>query len=109
MRNRKPEYIKKLAKIETSNGFKVDLANYLYNPSYNHDYPNLIKRENGTIINVRYFKFYDGGAEYEINIYEAEKKSDDNVWTILKELSHKNIETTGRFSINNLIKIAEAL
>jgi len=54
-RNKKPEYIRKLFKIETSNGFKVDVANYLYNPSYDNDYPNLIKTENNILTVVRYF------------------------------------------------------
>lgn len=109
MRNRKPEYIKKFAKIETSNGFKADISNYLYNPDYNHDYPNLIKREGNTITSVRYFKFYDGGAEYQISVYEAEKEGSGSMWSILKEISRKELKAPGRFSINNLIKIAEAL
>ena len=32
-RNLKPEYINKIRKLEVPNGYKFDIANYLYNPS----------------------------------------------------------------------------
>lgn len=106
-RNKKPEYIRKLFKIETSNGFKVDVANYLYNPSYDNDYPNLIKTENNILTVVRYFKFYGGGGQYEKQVFEIPEGSAENTWRILKPISNEVIEESNRFSMNRLIKIAE--
>lgn len=38
-RNLKPEYINKIRKLEAPNGYKFDIANYLYNPAYGNEYP----------------------------------------------------------------------
>ena len=40
--------LKKLSEITTNNGFKIDLANYIYNPSYDYDYPSLVKQTGET-------------------------------------------------------------
>lgn len=106
-RNKKPEYITKLFKIKTSNGFKVDVANYLYNPSYDNDYPNLIKTENNILTVVRYFKFYGGGGQYEKQVFRIPQDSAENTWRILQPISNEVIEESNRFSLNRLIKIAE--
>lgn len=106
-RNKKPEYIRKLFKIETSNGFKVDVANYLYNPSYDNDYPNLLKTDGNILTVVRYFKFYDGSGQYEKEVFEVPETAEENLWRILKPISSEVIEKSNRFSMNKLIKIAE--
>ena len=43
-RNRTPEYINRIRAIEAPNGFKFDIANYLYNPDLTHEYPSFIKK-----------------------------------------------------------------
>lgn len=108
-RNKKPEYINKLFKIQTSNGFKVDVANYLYNPSYSHEYPNLEREDNNTLTVVRYFKFYNGGGQYEKQIFTLPENKDGNGWQILSPISEEVIEQSNRFSMNKLIKIAETI
>lgn len=109
MRNKKPENIRKLLKIKTSNGFFADVMNYLYNPSYNHDYPNLIKTENDTLIVVRYFKFYSGSGRYEKEVFKISKSDDKNLFNILNTVSYEVIEESNRFSLNKLISLAEAV
>ena len=41
-RNLKPEYINKIRAIEAPNGYKFDIANYLYNPSFDKSYVNFV-------------------------------------------------------------------
>lgn len=57
-RNRKPEYIKKILAIEAPNGYKFDIANYLYNPSYNNDYPAFQKKIAETAETETYRRIY---------------------------------------------------
>lgn len=106
-RNKKPEYIRKLFKIETSNGFKVDVANYLYNPSYDNDYPNLMRTDGDILTVVGYFKFYEGSGQYEKQVFRIPQDSAENTWRILQPISSEVIEESNRFSMNRLIKIAE--
>lgn len=41
-RNRTPAYINRFRKMEAPNGYKFDIANYLYNPAYGYDYMGII-------------------------------------------------------------------
>lgn len=42
-RNRTAAYINKIRAIEAPNGYKFDIANYLYNPAHDNEYPAFIK------------------------------------------------------------------
>ena len=42
-KNVKPEYLRKLLAID-KNGYKFDIANYLYNPAYGYEYPRFKKK-----------------------------------------------------------------
>jgi len=109
-RNRDKEYLRKLAAIEV-NGFKVDIANYVYNPSYEHEYPTLRKQTGETdkeriISEIGYFKNYKGDGEYTIKTY-AENKADESAWQVIKPIAKTVVSTSRRFSMNELIKLAE--
>lgn len=111
-RNLKKENIKKLASIETSNGFKIDLANYAYNPSFNHEYPNLKKLVNETETereykNIYYFKYYDGTGKYFAETYTSKKNNDGNVWSITTNRNQIELEENNRFNLKKLIALAE--
>ena len=111
-RNLKKENLKKLAGINTNNGFKIDLANYVYNPSYNHEYPSLIKLTNETetekqYTRVYYFKHYNGTGEYILETYSHEKDNNENVWKISKNHQQTELETNNRFNLKHLIELAE--
>jgi len=108
-RNHKNENLIKLNKIEI-NGFKVDIVGYLYNSSYNYNYPSLIKiieKTDETIIIVRlyYFKYYDGSGKYFKEIYTVpnNKKS----WNIQKKVNEEVLSKADRFNLNQLLKFAE--
>ena len=110
-RNLKRENLKKLSQIETSNGFKIDLANYMYNPSYNHEYPNLIKVTSQTeterfYTNVYYFKHYNGTGEYIMETYSHTIDS-SNSWSIANKTKSTELESNNRFSMKHLIQLAE--
>ena len=67
-RNLKKDYIKKILSMEAPNGYKFDIANYLYNPAYGNDYPAFQKviaetEDTETIRRVYYMKHYDGTGE----------------------------------------------
>lgn len=111
-RNFKKEYIQKLRAIETKNGYKIDLLDYLRNPSLSHEYPGLQKRIEATeetlkISRVYYQKYYNGGGDYMHQILEAPKNADG--WTFCKEVSNKTLESSNRFNLNRLIKLAEEM
>lgn len=111
-RNRKKEYIKKLLQVTTNNGYKIDVANYLYNPSHSYEYPTLTKTleetpETITQSEIIFFKYYGGDAEY---IQEVKTFPNNNdTWNIASNIEKKVIKTAKRFSLNELIKIAEAV
>lgn len=112
-RNLKKDYLKKLLGIETRNGYKVDVTNYVCNPAYNHDYPNLTKiisetPEAITISTVYYFKYYNGGGEYIHTIHTAPNEK-AGTWYIAKDKTESVLETSSRFSLNKLIELAEAI
>lgn len=112
-RNTKRDYLKKLSGIETANGYKIDLANYVYNPSYTHEYPNLTKvieeaADSYTISTVYYFKYYNGVGEY-IHTIQTAPKQEAGVWYICKNKSETVLEKSNRFNLTKLIKLAEAI
>lgn len=113
-RNLKKENLKKLAGIETSNGFKIDLANYIYNPSHNYEYPSLVKLTAKTekekqYTKVYYFKYYDGTGKYLLETHTVPKSKEDNTWVITKNHKEIELESSNRFSLKHLIEIAEKI
>lgn len=105
-RNRKIEYINKIRKIEAPNGYKFDLANYLYNPSYEYDYPSFIKKisedeTTETYRRVFYFKYCGGSGEYQEEIYTRVKNGDS--WQIAKNRTENTLEKANRFNVNKLL------
>jgi hypothetical protein len=110
-RNLKRDYLKKLLGIETRNGYKIDINNYIYNPSHHHEYPGLIKttgETETTITKTRfyYMKYWDGTGEYIKETYTGDKNGD--TWQILTDRTEEKIEASNRFNLNKLIAIAEA-
>lgn len=111
-RNLKREYLRKLVQIETKNGYKVDLGNYVSNPSFEHEYPGLRKMieetpEKITYSNVYYFKYYDGTGEYIHKIYSAPNTGE--TWNIVKVESETKLEASNRFNLNKLVQLAESI
>lgn len=111
-RNLKKDYLKKLLGIETRNGYKIDIVNYIYNPSLDNDYPGLVKviEETDTEITkqrVTFFKGYGGTGIYQLETYTIPKNGD--TWNICSQVKTKDIETSNRFNLNRLIAIAETL
>ena len=105
-RNRTPEYINRLRKTEAPNGFKFDIANYLYNPSLEHEYPNFTKKitedaDTETYKSVYYMKYYDGSGEYLAQTYTRIKNSEK--WQVVKNVSEKSLEKSNRFNLNKLL------
>jgi len=112
-RNLKPANLKKLSQIKTTNGFRIDLANYMYNPSYDHEYPNLIKLTHQTeterfYTTVKYFKRHNGTGYYSTEIY-SHKIDDSNSWSIANSLKEIELEESNRFSMKRLIELAEQI
>lgn len=105
-RNLSAANLKKLASIEV-NGYKADIANYVYNPSYEHEYPHLRKEiAENEFSTVYYFKHYDGTGEY---IHAVYKGDGSNGWQIIKNVSEKVIEAANRFSMKKLMELAGSL
>ena len=105
-RNRTPEYINRLRKTEAPNGFKFDIANYLYNPSLEHEYPHFTKKiaedaEKETYKSIYYMKYYDGTGEYLAQTYTRRKKGDK--WQIVEDVKEKSLEKANRFNLNKLL------
>lgn len=110
-RNHKREYLKKLIAIETSNGYKVDLPNYIYNPNLMYEYPTIRKvieedSDNLIISTIYYQKYYNGTGEYFHRIH-SEPKTSESIWTMAKEQKDEAIEKSNRFNLNKLIQLAE--
>lgn len=104
-RNRKPEYIKKLINTQAPNGYEFDLANYLYNPSYDNDYPSFIKvlsedENSQTVSRIYYFKYWDGSGEYKQEVYSRPKTEG---WAVVKNRTEKVLEASSRFNLNKLL------
>ena len=112
-KNLKPTNLKKLSQIKTTNGFRIDLANYMYNPSYDHEYPNLIQCTHETsterfYTTVKYFKRYNGTGYYSMETY-SHKIDDSNSWSIANSLKETELEDANRFSMKHLIELAEQI
>ena len=108
-RNLKRENLKKLAAIKTENGFKVDLANYMYNPHLSYEYPSLVKTIEKTENKVDkqrvyYFKHYNGTGEYITETYTIMRNG--NMWGIAQNVKETKIEESNRFNINRLVTLA---
>lgn len=106
-RNRKPEYILKLLRTVAPNGYKFDVANYLHNPNYDHDYPSFRKviaddGERITYRSVFYIKHYDGTGHYEAQVYSAPKE-EANGWIVVRDLATTRLEEAPRFNLNKLL------
>lgn len=111
-RNLKKDYLKKLLAISTSNGYKIDLNNYIYNPAHDHEYPSLRKvvedtPDHITISEVLYFKYYNGTGEYIHKVFTAPKSND--TWSIVDIVSEAKIEDSNRFNLSKLVSLAEAI
>lgn len=105
-RNTNREYLLKLLKTETPNGYRFDIANYLHNPAYGYEYPRFRKKiaetaETVTYRDVLYFKHYDGSGEYQAVTYEA--PNDNEGWHIVKELDKEVLSTSNRFNLKTLL------
>lgn len=113
-RNRSVKYIRNLFKIETKNGYKVDVQNYLYNPSYSYEYPNLFKileetEEYQIVKKVRFFKTYYKSCYYEVETYTM-PKSKESSWGIAQNVKAIQFDLESqRFSMPKLIAFAETL
>ena len=112
-RNLKPANLKKLSQIKTTNGFRIDLPNYMYNPSYDHEYPNLIQCTNETeserfYTNIKYFKRHNGTGYYSTEAY-SHKIDPSNSWSIVNSLKETELEESNRFSMKHLIELAEQI
>ena len=107
-RNRSAAYIRKLLGIVTLNGYKCDIANYLTNPSYDHEYPNFVKmiaEKDGvkTFRAVRYFKYRDGTGDYEEEFYDVSAADNAGGWAICHNVRTTKLEVSPRFSLNKLL------
>lgn len=105
-RNLKPEYINKIRAIEAPNGYKFDIGNYLYNPSYDNDYPAFVKmisetEKTETFRRVYYFKYLDGSGEYIEEIYT--RKKDGEKWQIVTDRTEKVLEKSNRYNVKKLL------
>ena len=112
-RNLKPENLKKLSLIKTTNGFKIDLANYMYNPSYNHEYPSFLKITNQTeterfYTRVYYFKYHSGTGKYFVETYSS-KIDPNNSWSIASNVKQTELEDNNRFNLKHLIELTEKI
>ena len=104
-RNLKPDYINRIRKTPVPAGYKFDIANYLYNPSYDCDYPAFLaviaEDENTqTVRRIQYFKHYDGSGEYQEVIFSRPKTPG---WAVTHQRSEKVLGTGSRFSLKTLI------
>ncbi len=105
-RNLKPEYINKIRKMEAPNGYTFDLENYLYNPSYDNEYPAFKKmisetETTQTYRRVYYFKHYDKTGEYMEETFTREKNGD--AWQVVRNRTEKVLEVANRYSFKKLM------
>ena len=105
-RNLKKDYIKKILSMEAPNGYKFDIANYLYNPAYGNDYPAFFKviaatEDTETIRRVYYMKHYDGTGEYIAETFTRKKNGD--AWQIVKSQTEEVLEAANRYNVKKLL------
>ena len=105
-RNLKKDYIKKILSMEAPNGYKFEIANYLYNPAYGNDYPAFQKviaetEDTETIRRVYYMKHYDGTGEYIAETFT--RKKDGDAWQIVKGRTEEILEAANRYNVKKLL------
>lgn len=105
-RNRTAAYINKIRAIEAPNGYKFDIANYLYNPSYDNEYPAFIKMINETettqtFRRVYYFKYDNGTGEYMEEVFSRKKNGE--AWQVVNGRAEKVLEKSNRYNIKKLL------
>ena len=105
-RNLTKDYIKKILSMEAPNGYKFDIANYLYNPAYGNDYPAFQKviaetEDTETIRRVYYMKHYDGTGEYIAETFT--RKKDGDAWQIVKGRTEEILEAANRYNVKKLL------
>ena len=105
-RNLKKDYIKKILSMEAPNGYKFDIANYLYNPAYGNDYPAFQKviaetEDTETIRRDYYMKHYDGTGEYIAETFT--RKKDGDAWQIVKGRTEEILEAANRYNVKKLL------
>ena len=105
-KNLKPAYIKKMLTMEAPNGYKFDVANYLYNPAYGNEYPAFQKviaqtDTTETIRRVYYLKHYDGTGEYIAETFTRQK--DGSAWQIVKGRTEEVLEAANRYNVKKLL------
>ena len=105
-RNLKPEYINKIRAIEAPNGYKFDIANYLYNPSFDNEYPAFIKmisetEDTQTFRRVYYFKYYNGTGEYIEEVFTRKKNGE--AWQVVSCRTEKLLEASNRYNVKKLL------
>ena len=105
-RNLKKDYIKKILSMEAPNGYKFDIANYLYNPAYGNDYPAFQKviaetEDTETIRRVYYMKHYDGTGEYIAETFT--RKKDGDAWQIVQGRTEEILEAANRYNVKKLL------
>lgn len=110
-RNLKPEYINKIRKMEAPNGYKFDIANYLYNPAYDNDYPAFMKmisetEHTQTFRRIYYFKYWNGTGEYMEEIFSRKKNGDE--WQVVTDRTEKVLEQSNRYNIKKILAFCEA-
>ena len=109
-RNLKPEYIRKMINTPAPNDYKFDIANYLYNPRLDCDYPSFKRKiaedeKTETYRRVYYYKHYDGGGEYMEEVYTVEKNGD--TWQFSRNHKEKTLAAAPRFSVKTLLTFCE--
>lgn len=109
-RNLKRDYLKKLQAVETANGYKVALAQYVYGMAHGDEYPALSKVIETTDKEVKYskvyyFKYYDGSGKYFRRVYTVPNNKE--LVSIANVLEDTELEASNRYNLNKLIKLAE--
>lgn len=105
-RNRTAAYINKIRAIEAPNGYKFDIANYLYNPDCTNDYPAFKKmidetETTETFRRVYYIKHWDGTGSYKAEEYTREKDGGD--WQVVKNRTESVLEQSNRYNVKKLL------
>ena len=78
-RNRTLAYINRFRKMEAPNGYKFDIANYLYNPSMDNEYP----------------------AFHIAETFTREKNGD--AWQVVTNRTQKVLERSNRYNVKKLL------
>ena len=109
-RNLKVGYLKKLRDLETKNGYKVHLSQYIYGFAHGDEYPKLRKLVEETpdelkYREVYYFKYYDGTGKYFYKEYSV--PNNDDLVNFVSDTKETELESGNRFNLNKLVALAE--